>query len=235
MVTQGPGFAILLLLLPCIAIGQAAKPTQPNQAEYDFRYGIPPGEDLASLLDKPRLMSMTVEKLRDPASGEPRIIGQAEAEAVYDIPFKALAALFEDPAGALSYSPRLLEAKNEERTGSRMVMTQVVGISFLGLKVGYRYRTDQVRDDISPTEVGYRLHLLESLDGKLFEAYSSVYAKEVIVAGRRLVYLRVYSRPGIRNPFLGMELVIRSFTPGELTSILDRAAKGARRLAERPE
>ena len=117
--------------------------------------------------------------------------------------------------------------------GSRMVLTQDVGISFLGIKVAYRFRSEQLRDDFSPTEVGYRLRLLESLDGNLFEAYSSLYAKEVIVEGRRLVYLRVFSRPGLRKPGLGMELVIKSFTPGELTQTLGRAAIEARKIAQK--
>jgi hypothetical protein len=225
---------LFLFLLPLAASAQAAgSQALGSYPGFDVRYGIPEGTDLAALVGRPALISMKAEAYKDPQTGERRLAGCGEAHGVFDIPFAALLEVLENPAGALSYSPRLLEARLEERSGSRMVIVQDVGISFLGFKVGYRFRSEQLRDALSPSEVGYRLRLLESLDGTLFEAYSSVYAKEVLVGGRSLVYVRIYSRPGICKPALGMDLIIRSFTPGELTGTLERAAKAARKATSK--
>jgi hypothetical protein len=222
----------LILLSPAAGAQTAASPASPDYPGFDLRYGIPAGTDLASLVARPALISMRVDPFSDPQTGERRLRGYGDAHGVFDIPFGALLELLEDNAGALSYSPRLLGARLEERSGRRLILSQDVGISFLGIRVGYRFRSEQLRDDFSATETGYRLRLIESLDGNLFEAYSSVYAKEVLVGGRRLVYIRVYSRPGLRKPGLGMELIVKSFTPGELTLTLERAAREARRIAQ---
>jgi hypothetical protein len=174
---------------------------------------------------------MTAEKYKDPASGESRIVGYGDAAGVYDVPLSAVLSVLDDPVGASSYSPRLLESRLELRDGSRLVIFQFVGFSFLGIKLGYRFRAEQVRDDLSKGEVGYRVRLLESLDGTFFEAYTSWYAKQVMVDGREMVFLRTYTRPGLRKPALGMEGILKTFTPPELKGTLNRVVKEARRRA----
>ncbi len=222
----------LLLLAPLRLLAQPAMPAAGGDYPgFDVRYGIAPGADLPALVGKVALISMTAEKFLDPATGERRLVGYGESQGVFDLSLAEIRAVLDDPAGATSYSPRLLEARLEEADGPRLVFYQDIGISFLGIRLSYRFRAEQVRDDLGPAEVGYRVRLLESLDGHFFEAYSSWYLKEVSVEGRSLVYVRYYTRPGLRRPPLGTELVVRSFTPGELRATMERVAKEARRRA----
>jgi hypothetical protein len=222
----------LLLLLPCLISAQSSRSALSEEYPgFDVRYGIAPGADLAALVGKAALISMYAEKFKDPATGERRLVGYGDAHGVYDIPLGDLLAVLNDPAGAVSYSPRLLEARIEEADGPRVILYQDIGIVFLGIKVSYRFRAEQVRDDLSPTEAGYRVRLLESLDGNFYEAYTSWYLKEVLVDGRILVYIRNYTRPGLRKPPLGTEFIIKSFTPGELKNTIERVVKEARRRA----
>jgi hypothetical protein len=223
---------LLLVLLPCVAGAQV--PIEADDGDYrgfDVRYGVASGAKLAALIERPALVSMAFRKFKDPETGERRLAGFGEVQGVYDVPFDALVAVLDDPTEAVRYSPRLIAARIEKREGPLVVMYQEVGIVFLGIKVGYRFRAEQVRDDLSATEVGYRIRLLESLDGNFFEAYTSWYAKQVLVGGRRLVYLRAYTRPGLRRPPIGTELILKSFTPGEMRSTLDRVVQEARRRA----
>jgi hypothetical protein len=214
---------MLLSLAPC--------PSGAQNPEFDFRYGIAPGANLPSLVEKPALVSMAYRKYRDPETGERRLAGFGEVQGVYDLPLDALLAVLDDPTEALRYSPRVLAARIERRQGPLVVMYQELGVHFLGFKVGYSFRAEQIRDDLSPLEVGYRIRLLESIDGKFFEAYTSWYAKEVQVGGRRLVYLRAYTRSGLRRPPIGLELILNAFTPGEMRSTLAGVVGEARRRA----
>jgi hypothetical protein len=223
---------LLLALLAALAGAQAAADSRQDPYEgFDVRYGVAPGAELAALVEKPAMVAMGFRKYRDPASGERRLAGFAEVHGVYDLPLAALLAVLDDPTEALRYSPRLLAARIEKREGPLVRFYQEVGVVFLGIKVGYRFRAEQVRDDLSAAEVGYRNRLLESLDGNFFEAYTSWYAKEVLVDGRRLVYLSAYARPGLRRPPIGTEFILKSFTPGEMKSTLDRVVGEARRRA----
>jgi hypothetical protein len=235
--SSSTSLSLLLVLLALSAGAQGsrspASPPAPSLAYpgFDERYGIVPGTDLKTLVGRPSLIAMSAERYRDPETGERRLRGFGEAHGVYDIDLGQLRAVLDDPAGATSYAPRLLEARVEEAEGPRIVLYQEVGISFLGFRLSYRFRAEQLRDELGPGEVGYRIRLLESLDGNFFEAYTSWYAKEVLVEGRRLVYLRYYTRPGLRRTVIGLELIMKSFTPGELKGTLDRVAKEARRPA----
>jgi len=227
--TRSSAFVLLLVLLPA-SWAQAPGPVAlPRYAGFDERYGVAAGTEPEALIGKPSIIAMSAEKYRDSATGEWRLVGFGEAQAVYDADFDQVLKVLDDPAGAISYSPRLLDSRIEEKEGARVVVYQEVGISFLGFKLGYRFLAEQVRDDLGPREVGYRIRLLESLDGKFFDAYTSWYAKELELGGRRLVYLRYYTRPGLRKPVLGMDLIIKSFTPGEMKSTMDRVANEARR------
>ena len=225
----------LLLLIPCFAGAQSSRSALSEEYPgFDVRYGIAPGTDMAALVGKPALISMTAEKFKDPATGERRIVGYGDAHGVFDVPMADVLAVLNDPAGAVSYSPRLLEARIEKAEGARVVMYQDIGIVFLGIKVSYRFRAEQVRDDLSSTAVGYRVRLLERLDGNFYEAYTSWYLEEVVVDGRTLVYIRNYTRPGLRKPPLGTEFIIKNFTPGELKSTIERVVKEARRRVSHP-
>jgi len=227
--SAAPALCLALLLVAAAAQAQDEKTLYPG---FDERYGIASGADLGSLLDRPSLVSMKSRRYWDAEAGEWRLEGRGEAQGLYDLDFAQLRAVLDDPASATLYSPRVLAARIEEREGQRLVMYQKVGLGFLGLKLGYSFRAEQVRDDLGPGEVGYRIRLLESLDGSFFELYSSWYARQVLIDGRPLVYIRYYSRPGIRRPGLGMDLIIGKVTPPELRSSIDRVAAEAKRRAE---
>jgi hypothetical protein len=225
-------FLFLLLFPPSLIGSQSLRSALSEEYPgFDVRYGIAPGADLSALVGKAALISMYAEKFKDPATGERRLVGYGDAQGVYDVPLGDLISVLDDPAGAKSYSPRLLEAKIEETDGTRVILYQDIGIVFLGIKVSYRFRAEQIRDELSPTEVGYRVRLLESLDGNFYEAYTSWYLKEVLVDGRTLVYIRNYTRPGLRRPPMGTEFILKSFTPRELRSTMERVVKEARRRA----
>ena len=189
------------------------------------------GADLSVLVEKAAIVSMAFGKFKDPDTGERRLAGFGEVHGVYDVPFDALVAVLDDPAEAVDYSPRVIVSRIERRQGPLVAFYQEMGIIFLGFKVSYRFRVEQIRDDLSPSEIGYRLRLLESLDGHFYEAYTSWYAKQVLVGGRRLVYIRAYTRSGLRRPAIGMEFILRSFAPGEMKNTLDRVIGEACRRA----
>jgi len=201
-------------------------------AAFDPRYGIAPGADLASLVDKPTLVSMQVRQWKDPATGEGRLAGYGDAHAVYEVPLAAVAATLGDYLGRKAYSPRIREMRIESVEGPSTLLYEDIGIVFLGVKVGYLTRSEIVRDELPGGAVGFRARLVESLDGKLFSATSSWYLEEVEVGGRRMTYLRAYSNPGIRSPGLGMGSILKAFTPSELATMLEQTVRAARKRAK---
>jgi len=177
---------------------------------------------------------MTVSSFRDPATGERRLNGFGEAHAVYDVPLDAVFKVLQDYPGQKAYSKRLLDVKVEYQDAERAVVYQDIGISFLGLKFGSRVRSEILVDRLGPGEIGIRARLLESVDHNLFESFSSWYLKEVEVGGKTMLYLRTFTSPGLRNPFIGVAGVVKSFTPPELRGQLQDTVKEAlRRLAQK--
>jgi hypothetical protein len=218
--------------------GFAQNSIETNQAtvpypDFDVRYGIPAGTDLAALVNKPTLIDMQVKTFHDPATGEPRLSGFGEAEAVYDAPLQAVLDVLNDYPGQKVYSPRLLDVKVEYQDPHRAVVYQDIGIYFLGIKFGSRVRSEIIDDDLGPGEVGIRARLLESLDHNLFDSFSSWYLKEVEVDGKTMLYLRNFTSPGLRKPFIGIGAILKIFTPPELTGQIENTVKEAlKRLKE---
>lgn len=221
--------------LPLLAQDESQAAAAPDPYPgFRARYGIPEGTDLAALVSKPTLIGMTVNSFRDPATGERRMSGFGEAHAVYDVPLQAVLAVLTDYPGQKQYSPRLLEVKVEYQDAQRAVVYQDIGIVFLGIKFGSRVRSEIIVDDLGPGEVGIRARLLESLDHNLFESFSSWYLKEVQVDGKTMLYLRTFTSPGLRNPFIGVASVVKSFTPPELRGQLAGTVKEALRRLGNP-
>ncbi len=223
---------VAALSIPLPSASAQDVPEPPGSDAYpgfDVRYGIPEGTKLQQLLDKPTLISMIVKQFQLPGGGEFRLSGYGEAHAVYDVPLAAVIQVLEDYEHQKSYSPNLFEVRVESRDGKRTVVYQDLGMSFLGLKAGYKIRVEVDRDELPGGAVGLRARLLESVDGHLFESFSSWYLQQVEVDGRNLVYLRIFTRSGIRKPILGMAAATKGFTPGNLKGQLKDTVKEALR------
>jgi hypothetical protein len=231
------GFLFPVILAAAVAL--AASPVSAQEAApppgsnaypgFDVRYGIPEGTKLAQLVDAPALISMIVEQFKDPASGEHRLSGFGDAQAVYEVPMAAVLQVLEDYEHQKSYSPNLFEVKVESREGNRTIVYQDLGMSFLGLKASYKIRVEVIRDDFPDGAVGIRARLVESVDGKLFQSYSSWYLKPVELEGKKMLYLRIFTGSGIRRPIIGMAAATKGFTPGNLKGQLRDTVKEARK------
>lgn len=207
----------------------AQTPTSADYPGFDIRYGIPPGTDLAALVDKPALISMTSNFFKEPTTGERRMNGFGEAHAVYDVPMKAVLDVLFDFPGQKAYSSTLREVKVLEQTEKRAVVYQDIGVSFLGIKIGSIVTSEIIRDDLPDGAVGIRARMVDNPSGNMFESYSSWYLKEVMVNGKKLLYLRIFTRPGMRKPVIGMDAAVKGFTPGNLKGQLRDTVKEARR------
>jgi len=230
-----PLFLLIAFIIsePIVAAPVPAPANTVGYPGFDLRYGIPTGTNLADLVEKPRLIAMEVINFQDPTSGENRLNGFGEGHGVYRVPIAAMAEVLDNYLAQKSYSPRLLDVRVDLIEGNRTIIYQDIGIVFLGLKVGYRIRSEIFRDELSKGALGFRARLIESPDGNLFEAFSSWYLEEVEVGGELMTYARTFTRPGLRKPFLGMAAIVKNFTPGELKASLDITAKEARKRLAR--
>lgn len=164
--------------------------------------------------------------------GEKRVLGTGEAHGIMDAPLEAVATLLWDYPVLKTISPRLQEAKVEERSRDRVVVYEEIGINFLGIKIGYKLRLEALRDDFPDGSVGLRYRMTESLDGKLYSADSSWYLKEVEVGGKKMLYMRTFSTSGMRNPGLGVAGAMKAFTAGELSGQVEAVAREAMKRAQ---
>lgn len=210
--------------LPC----QEADPPYPG---FDVRYGILPGADLGALVNRSATIGMQVTSFVDPSTGKKMLRGFGEIHALFDVPIEAMAASYWDFEAQPGLFPNLIEARVEASGEGWARVFQYVGVSILGLKVGYRMRLDIRRDELPGGAIGYRSRLLECLDGNMFESYSSTYLESVLVDGRPMTYIRVYSRPGIADPFPGTAMIVKGLTPGELRNSVLISLRDARRRA----
>lgn len=195
----------------------------------EFRFGLPPGVDLAALLDKPVVTEMEAEAWEDPESGEKRIAGWSEIQGVFDVRFEDLIRVLTDYEGQPRYSPRLFSARIETREGSFTRVSQEVGMSILGIKSKYRIVVDYEELRFQDGGFGQRSRLVDSPDGNLYASFSSWYVLPVLVGGTPCVFVRGFSRPGIRKIFPGMAGALRTFTPGEVKRLLEIYIREARR------
>ncbi len=185
---------------------------------------------MAALADKAE--SFAVDVLTPPqVPGERRILGTGEAHGLYEVPLEAVARLLWDYPVLKTISPKLRDVKVEHRTDTSIVVYEELGISFLGIRIGYRLRLEAFRDDFPDGSVGLRYRMIESLDGKLYAADSSWYLKEIEAGGRKLLYMRTFSTSGMRNPGLGVAAAMKAFTAGELSGQVEAVARKAREPA----
>jgi hypothetical protein len=220
-------WTLLAVFLIAAAVGSYANPGTTDE----YRWGVAPGADFAALLNKPVVREMEADQYKDPASGESRIAGYSEVHGVFDVPFDAMVHILTDYDGQPRYSPRLFKAKIEGRDGPRVKVFQEVGMSILGIKVMYDVHIEFEEERLPDGGFGQRSWLLSNPDGTLYESFSSWYVLPVTVNGKSCVYVRGFSRPGLRKPFPGMAGALRTFTPGEVKSLLEIYVKESRKLS----
>ncbi len=225
--------------------GSAAAPpaavnggTLTSFAGFNLRYGAA-GPGGAGNLDEAgaaklagRSESFAVDVINpEQVPGERRVLGTGEAHGIYEVPLEAVATLLWDYPVLKTISPRLQEAKVEDRAEGSIKVYEEIGINFLGIRIGYKLRLESYRDNLPDGAAGFRYRMTESLDGKLYAADSSWYLKEIDVGGKKMLYMRTFSTSGMRNPGLGVAAAMRAFTSGELAGQVDSVAKKARERA----
>lgn len=216
--------ALFLTVYPAAAAG-------PGTTD-EYRWGPAPGADFRVLLDKPVVTEMEAETWKDPETGENRIAGWTELHGVFEVPFEALVRVLTDYEDQPRYSPRLFSARVESREGGRVRVAQNVGVSILGIKIRYDLVLEYEEEYLSDGGFAQRSRLLSNPSGNLYESFSSWYVLPVVVDGRDCVYVRGFSRPGIRKVFPGMAGIIRTFTPREVKDLLERYVKEAGKIGE---
>jgi hypothetical protein len=215
-----------------VSLGPATDPPQFTDNQYpgfSVHYGIVPGTDLEALAGKTVTLGMKTMSYTDPATGKHMLRGYGEAHALCDVPMAALEESIWDFVGQKKIFPKLLDVKVEELEADRAKVYQRLGISVLGIGVGYKMRIEVCRDHLSPSAIGTRSRLLECPDGNMFESYSSWYLQEVVVNGKTMTYMRLFSSPGISDPFPGTATIVQQLTPGELRNSIDTTVSDARR------
>jgi len=218
-------WTLLAVILIAAAVGAYANPGTTDE----YRWGIAPGADFAALLNKPVVREMEADQYKDPVSGESRIAGYSEVHGVFDVPLEAIVRILTDYEGQPRYSPRLFKAQLEGRDGAWIKVFQEVGMSIVGIKVKYEVHVEFLEERLADGGFGQKSRLLSNPDGTLYESFSSWYVLPVQVDGKDCVYVRGFSRPGLRKPFLGMAGALRTFTPGEVKGLLERYVKESRR------
>lgn len=231
-VSVAAGVMIALSVLGQPAHAAPAADAEPRLAAACL-YGVPDGLELAELVDKPRLLGTTHVLFRDEATGERRLTGYADAVAVYDMPLDSLVAAASDFAAYPSFVPRIIEATVEGRDGPIWRVRYNVGIRFLGVEVSYRSIFNSIIEQLGGGAVGMRSWQIQSLDGGLYESFTSLYFAPVTVHGKTMCFVRYFNRPGIRRPGFGLLQVLDLFTPPESRAQIAAIAAEARRRAAR--
>lgn len=232
----------IMIVVPMLADAQTAVQSQTvsvssasssnfNYPDFDVRYGIAAGADLAALVGKTETLGMDIQSFVDPMDGKYKLRGFGESQGLFDVPFDEVIASLWDAEGQAKIYSNLLEVKIEEPGEDRQLVYQRIGVSLLGLSVGYRMRIEAVRDYLPDGAVGIRTRLISCLDGNMFESFSSWYVAPVTVNGKQLTYLRLFSRPGIVDPFPGTSMFVKGLTPGQLSNSITTTIRDARRRA----
>ena len=201
---------------------------------WEVRYGIAqtPGglEALAAQAGKPESFAVDMIKSRDEKSGDNLVYGTGEAHGLFRVPMDRAIAAIRDIANRKALSPRLKEIRLVETLGKgRSIVYQDVGITFMGISIGYRLDYEEVNDSLPGGAQGNRTRMTKSHDGKLYAADSTWYLEPVRIGGTDYLYIRTWSASGLRNPAPGVAGVMKLFTAGELKDQVSAVVKLASR------
>lgn len=195
------------------------------EAATEFQFGIPPGVTLEKLVGKPTIVNKFYYSFNDPASGESRISGFADAVVVYDLPVEEFVAMMFACESHDTFIPYFLDVKLLERGVSEDLIEYSTGIKFLGVEVSYNsiFRTSFKR--MEGGAVGFRSWLVDSIDDKEFEHFTSYYFEPVLVNGKEMTFFRYFNRPGVKYPTFGMLQGMRFFVPFAIEGHISAMAK----------
>jgi hypothetical protein len=253
---RSAGFFMSLacFLLCAAALGAQAESSSPARAEeaaakdgtvtrsqgWEVRYGVAGyagaagnagavPADLSRLIGKAESFAVDLFKIKDAPVGENRILGSGEAHGLFPVPLEAAVFAVLDYPNLKAISPRVREVKVLESSASRYYVYEDLGISFMGIDLGYRLDSETYREALPDGAVGVRGHLVKSYDGKLYSADSSWYFREMKLGGVTYTYMRAWSTSGMRNPGIGVAGAMKLFTAGELRDQVNAVAKVAAR------
>jgi hypothetical protein len=257
--TERPRSAGFFMSLACFllcaaALGAQAESSSPAKAEeaaakdgtvtrsqgWEVRYGVASyagaagnagavPADLSRLIGKAESFAVDLFKIKDAPVGENRILGSGEAQGLFPVPLEAAVFAVLDYPNLKAISPRVREVKVLESSASRYYVYEDLGISFMGIDLGYRLDSETYREALPDGAVGVRGHLVKSYDGKLYSADSSWYFREMKLGGVTYTYMRAWSTSGMRNPGIGVAGAMKLFTAGELRDQVNAVAKVAAR------
>ena len=198
---------------------------------WEVRYGVAGGAsaDLGRLVGKAESFAIDLFRIKDAPPGESRILGVGEAHGLFPIPLEAAVTTVLDYPNLKAISPRVREVKVLESSPSHFSVYEDLGISFMGIDLGYRLDSETFREALPDGAVGLRGHLVKSYEGKLYSADSSWYFKEIRIGVVSYTYIRTWSTSGMRNPGIGVAGVMKLFTAGELRDQVNAVAKVAAR------
>lgn len=199
----------------------------PPEAAAALLYGVPDGLDLASIVGKPTLLGTVNYVFKD--GDEKRLAGYADVVAVYDLPMDAMLAVLLDFEAAPKYVPHILEATVRRRGPDGAEIYYKSGFRILGIEISYESIFLTTVDRLDGGAVGVRSLMLDSLDGRSFEHYTSTYLEPVVVGGRTMTFVRYFNRPGLRKPGLGLLQVLNLFVSPEAKAQLDALEEETRR------
>lgn len=192
---------------------------------------LEPGTDLSLLIGRPRVIGYDYYYYRDPVSGEKRLGGFVEVCVVVDTGLEHLLATSLDFDSYSSFLPRILYSKVEWSGAGRYHVTYHSGIRILGVEVSYKGIEESILNHFPDGSVGINSRLLKSEEGELYEHYTSIYYRPVVVDGRPMTFVRYFNRPGVRNPTPGMLTLLDIFGPlegrAQLQAIVGEARKRA--------
>lgn len=193
------------------------------------RYGIAAtAAELAALAKSGKAESFAVDMVqsKDPVSGETRVLGDGEAHGVYrGVSLERAFAVVVDYPNLRAISPRMLQSRVIDSSPGRWLVFEDVGISFMGIYMGYRLDVESFRDNLPGGAAGLRARMARSHDGRLFASESSWYFEPVRIGGEDFLYIRTWSSSGLRNPGFGVAGIMKMFTAGELKDQVNMVAR----------
>jgi len=236
----------LVLSHPPLAAAPLATAPQPVAAGvtggpypgFEVRYGMASplqGQDLLALVDRPLSIDSYAGSFTDPATRKKIVEGRGDAHAIYALPIEVLASVLDTTMDQMRYSPGLLDERINLKDGPRTVVYQELGIDFLGIRVSYKTRSEVYRDELPGGAIGFRARLVESLDGKLYQSFSSWYLCPVTAGGKTYTYVRFYMHSGLRQAMLGMETAMKSFIPQQSRDMITANANEAKRRLQQQQ
>ncbi|MFA5852173.1 MAG: hypothetical protein WC820_05700 [Spirochaetales bacterium] len=200
---------------------------------WEVRYGVAGKpvvvNDMTSLVGKAETFAVEVFKSKDAATGENRVFGTGEAHGFFAVPLEAAVSIVVDYPNLKAISPRVREVKVVDSSAARWYVYEDIGITFMGISIGYKLEAETLRDELPDGAVGIRCRLAKSVDGKLYASDASWYFRKVEIGGASYTYIRTWSTSGLRNPAAGVAGIMKLFTAGELRDQVNAVVKLAGR------